>query len=376
MKHAALIMNNRLIKSDIAIVGAGPAGCMAASILRDSGKQVTIVDKCEFPRHKPCAGGLTPKTVENLPFKLDELEQHNSDKMLFKFTNGKTVDLNNQLGACKMVIREEFDNYFLNYVKNKGAEFLLGKIKKIIENDDFVEIETDKERIQCKYLIGADGANSTVRRLITNLKFKNPVFAFEGLVDKKYCPKDIPTKFIFNKLGYTWIFPKKDHYNVGIGNLIYDESQTKPRKRDLIAFIKDELGTDKIEHITGFPIGTEGYGYNPQSKRVFLVGDAAGFAETLLGEGIYNAVISGKYLANAISLSDNPEIVFKEYMKFIYAIKKELMLYNRGAKILYKKQRTSYWMLKLFFGKKFMNGYSEGKTITEIIKGKYPFPTI
>ncbi len=369
-------MNNKPIKTDIAIIGAGPSGCMAASILRDSGREVLLIDKSDFPRHKPCAGGLTPKTVENLPFELTALEQHTSKKMLFKFTNGKTVDLNNHLGACKMVIREDFDNYFFRYVRNKGARFLKGKIKKIRDSNDLVRIETDNKNIECNYLIGADGANSTVRRLTTNLKFNNPVFAFEGLVNKKYCMKDIPTKFIFNKLGYTWIFPKHNHYNVGIGNLIYDASQPKPRKKDLISFIKNELNTDKIEHITGFPIGTEGCKYAPKSKRVYLVGDAAGFAETLLGEGIYNAVISGKYIANAINSSINPYDVFCKYSAFILSMKKELELYNRGAKILYKRQRISYWMLKMFFGKKFMNGYSEGKTLTEIIKGKYPFPTI
>jgi len=369
-------MNKELIKTDIAIIGAGPSGCMAASLLLDSGRKVLLIDKSDFPRHKPCAGGLTPKTVENLPFDLTTLEQHSSKKMLFKFTNGKTVDLNNELGACKMVIREEFDKFFFDYVKNKGADFLKGKLENIQDYKDTVKIETDDKIIECNYLIGADGANSMVRRLTTNLKFNNPVFAFEGLVNKKHCAKDIPTKFIFNKLGYTWIFPKENHYNVGIGNLIYDKSQPKPRKKDLLTFIKKELNTDKIEHITGFPIGTEGCKYMPESKRVYLVGDAAGLAETLLGEGIYNAVISGKYIANAINSSSSPDIVFKKYSKFILSMKKELELYNRGAKILYKKQRISYWMLRIFFGKKFMNGYSEGKTLTEIVKGKYPFPTI
>ena len=100
------------INTDIAIIGAGPSGCMAASILRDANKRVILIDKSTFPRHKSCAGGLTPKTIAELPFDINPLSQHNSEKMLFKFTNGKTVDLNNELGACKMVI-EEFDNYFL-----------------------------------------------------------------------------------------------------------------------------------------------------------------------------------------------------------------------------------------------------------------------
>ena len=212
--------------------------------------------------------------------------------------------------------------------------------------------------------------------MITNLKYKNPVFAFEGLVKRENSKKNVPTKFVFNKLGYSWIFPKQDHYNVGIGNLIFDPSCPKPRKNDLLDFVREELECDQLEHITGFPIGTEGKCYEPSSKRMYLIGDAAGFAETLLGEGIYNAVISGKYIGNAIKDSEIPDVVFEKYTDFLDGMKKELALYNRGAKVLYKKQRMSYWMLKLFFGRRFMDGYSTGKTLTEIIKGKYPFPSI
>ena len=85
--------------------------------------------------------------------------------------------------------------------------------------------------------------------------------------------------------------------------------------------------------------------------------------------------ISGGSIANSIVGTNNPHEVYKKYLEFLVGMKKELALYNKASKILYKKQRMSYWMLKLFFGKKFMNGYSEGKTLTEIIKGKYPFPS-
>ena len=100
------------IKTDIIIIGAGPAGCMAAGILRDAGRKVLLIDKKKFPRHKSCAGGLTPKTIAELPFDIDNLSEHNSEKMLFKFTNGKTVDLNNELGACKMVVRRNLTIIF------------------------------------------------------------------------------------------------------------------------------------------------------------------------------------------------------------------------------------------------------------------------
>lgn len=369
-------MNKEKIRKDIVIVGAGPSGCSAASVLLDNHRDVLIIDKESFPRHKSCAGGLTPKTVNNLPFELNHLEQHSSKKMDFKFTNGKTVHLKHNDGACKMVIREDFDHHFFNFVINKGAKFLKEKIDKITDNKDYVQLETDTKIIDCKFLIGADGANSTVRRLATSLKFKNPVFAFEGLVKKEHCTKKSATKFVFNKLGYGWIFPKHDHYNVGIGNLIRDASCKKPKKADLLNFVVQELGCNKLESITGFPIGTEGTEYTPESKRIYLIGDAAGLAETLLGEGIYNAVMSGKYIANSIISSSDLNTVYTNYKAYLHSLKKELSLYSKGAKVLYKRQRMSYWMLKLFFGKKFMDGYSEGKTLTEIIKGKYPFPSI
>ena len=70
-------------------------------------------------------------------------------------------------------------------------------------------IQTTKAIIKANFLVGADGANSITRRLVTDLKYKNHVFAFEGLVDRKVSKRNVPTKFVFNKLGYSWIFPKK-----------------------------------------------------------------------------------------------------------------------------------------------------------------------
>ena len=69
-------MNKIIKQTDILIVGAGPSGCMAANILKDAGRNVTLLDKNNFPRHKPCAGGLTPKTVDELPFEITDLKQH------------------------------------------------------------------------------------------------------------------------------------------------------------------------------------------------------------------------------------------------------------------------------------------------------------
>ena len=116
-------------------------------------KVFLLLDKNTFPRHKSCAGGLTPKTIAELPFDINSLSQHNSEKMLFTFTNGKTVDLNNELGACKMVIREEFDNYFFNYVLQKGVDFIHSKVQKIFEDGEEVVVNTAVGSIDANFLL-------------------------------------------------------------------------------------------------------------------------------------------------------------------------------------------------------------------------------
>ena len=210
-----------------------------------------------------------------------------------------------------------------------------------------------------------------MRKLTSSFNYKNPVFAYEGLVEKK--GTDYPTEFIFNKHGYAWIFPKGNHYNVGIGNLISSSKSKNLTKKDLHDFVSDRFQSSKLKDITAFPIGTEGDDYRAKNN-IFLVGDAAGLAESLLGEGIYNAVLSGKFAGSSIADSYNNNISAElAYNKFLLHLTNELKLYRKGAKILYGFPRISYWMMRLGLGKKFMDGYSEGKTLSEIMGKKSIF---
>ncbi len=367
---------NDLKRYDAIIIGAGPAGCSCAFELKNHNKNVLLLDKHEFPRHKPCAGGITKKALMELPIDIKHLIQHNSYKMVFRFDKGKKVELSNDLGSCVMVVREEFDNYFFEETLKTGANFKkINKINKIEYKEDKVILYADDLVFETSYLIGADGANSSVRKLTTNLTYKNPVYAFEGLISKTEKNKDIETEFIFNKRGYAWIFPKKNHFNVGIGNLVNDGNHNKPNKKDLFDFVSLRFGSDEVKNITGFPIGTEGLTYKAIKDRVFLAGDAAGLSESLLGEGIYNAIVSGKYAAKSIIKADDKKHDAKYfYNNFLTRLTNELRLYKKGSKILYGYPKFGYFLMKLGMGKKFMDGYSEGKTLTEILKKRKLLP--
>lgn len=304
---------------DVVIIGAGPAGSYAGNLLTRAGFKAALIDRMDFPRDKLCGGLLTCKTTDLLQSicpverlsKFDVVQSHvfYQDRLTASFRI---------LSPAHTVRRLQFDAQLLENAKEQGIHTYLGAPLRSI---DFVQKEihlSDGRILGYSVLIGADGAQSTVRRLAGLPKnemgfclethvpwdsLKDPSRASAGGIEIYY--GDYPN-------GYGWIFPCNDSAAVGVGNL----SQGMSGKDILTQYHRFldkvlSLGSNNNKPIGAYlPSGTSVVLGSPQYEDLCLIGDAAGLIDPFTGEGIYYALLSAKTVAESI-ISGKP--AYPEY---------------------------------------------------------------
>jgi geranylgeranyl reductase family protein len=356
---------------DVVIIGAGVAGTAAAFDLLSRGFSVLLLDKYAFPRKKACAGGITPKAKALFRYDISSVIQRDCRRINIRPSRGQLFEIRDEKPLCHMTQRWELDLFSLEMVQRRGAQFqVVQKIVSIEEKKYHTEVRTQNRLIKARYLIGADGANSIVRRLTHPFCRVNRYSALEADIrvdslDAHFMEFD----FSMPGKGYYWVFPKGNHLNIGI----YSTNGRPALKRQQLAeYAKQRFGVDRLQAIKGYPIGVGGYAFCPGKGRVLLSGDAAGFGESLLGEGIYFALKSGQAAARAIVsafLSSRGSGVCPGgiYAREIKQIKTDLRFYHFSAACLYAFPRVSLKLLSHpFFHKRFAQGYADGKTLGQI----------
>lgn len=329
---------------DVVIVGAGPAGLNCAKALAKINKKILLLEKNKIIGPKICAGGLTGHDLEYLKlpnklldFKFKEATIHTPfDKDIIKLNKyfGYTID------------RKNLGQWQLSKLKNtKVIVKTNSKVTKI--ERDYIIINNSK-RIRFKYLIGADGSTSIVRQHL-GLKSKDMGLAIQYIIpSRKY--KKLEIFLDSNLFGswYAWVFPHKKYVSIGCGS----NPKFLSSKRLQTNFNK-WLKENKIDISKGkyqaFPINYDFRGY--RFKNIFLIGDAAGLASGLTGEGIYQALISGEEIAKII--------INKRYIpKKIKEIIKHKELHNRILHFLEKSgplREVEYELLALLLKIKFID---------------------
>ncbi len=301
--------------SDAIIVGGGPGGSTAAWLLARAGRSVTVLDSARFPRLKLCAGWVTPAVWRALemdpatyphtlqPFRSASLE-----------LDGDRYETRWPETASYGIIRTEFDEHLLRRAQTTGAEVReQTRVQAIERTDTGVAVTTaDGETFRAPLVIGAGGHNCPVARTFGNVSRKETVVVTResetrlGADQLRSLTEHHGTPELFAEAdfkGYGWYFTKGDFLNLGIGCLGSGRDLHR-RCRDLLERLR--LDGRLPAHIELEPFRGHAYAVQTQEPRhvagdgFFLIGDAAGLARGVSGEGIGPAVESAHLATAAI----------------------------------------------------------------------------
>ncbi|MGI9068262.1 MAG: geranylgeranyl reductase family protein [Pyrinomonadaceae bacterium] len=327
---------------DVLIVGAGPAGSFAAERLARGGAVVALFDGRPEGEPKACGGGVTAKALKAWPHLLNAVGRTVNELEMYS-PSGKRLHMKLD-EPFAIYSRVAFDSYLRNLARDAGAEVVFEKITaRGITRVDTGDIGGSSWKLRSggggewsgKMLVGADGANSAIaKKLAGPLEASDMEVAFGYRAPLPH-QGDAPTVIAFlpKWVGYAWAFPRLDHISFGIATtqdafehkaldqLLWQfmigyyeqrEDGSENRKKNIWQNSQRPVASDvgPIEQnlralAERYAARIPGLGDQTWDKRRVcgegwaLLGDAAGFADPVTGEGIYYALRSAELFAEA-----------------------------------------------------------------------------
>ena len=307
---------------DVVVAGAGPGGSVAAFELARHGARVALVDKASFPRDKACGDLVGPRGVGLLStlgivpdgtVSLGDMEVigPSGGRVLLPAVAGLTYP-----GCAWALPRKVFDDVVYQAAMKAGADGITARVAAVGIEDGggaaVVQLDNGAS-LRAGFLIGADGATSAVAGSVGMVR---PDRVQWGFAVRTYLETEVelPVIVLFDEEpgvgfpGYGWIFPGPDGMaNAGVGVGTGSDRRAGARAtRYLDTFLGhlQQLGLLPVDAVAGPRLG--GWlkmgmlGTSPVSGPVMLVGDAAGLVNPLQGEGIAQAMLSGRAAASAV----------------------------------------------------------------------------
>ncbi len=305
------------MQTEVAVVGAGPAGSVAAQRLAAVGVRVVLLEQATFPRDKPCGGGVSGRGLSVLARAgLDEWASRFPAPKLLRLTSpdGQVLDVRPETGDgyCygRTVPRRLLDARLAQAAVQAGARLVEGTRVRGVEWADGSRrsVVADGLEVTAQLVILADGSHAPVTRHLGLVREPPEMIAVRryfvgdtGPADRleiHFEPDVIPS--------YTWLFPEGDGYaNVGVGVFTWRARRDGVVPRKVLArFVADPVATEgrlaraePVGPLRGHPLRTRLGGTRTHAERVLVVGDAAGLVNPLSGEGIAPALESGELAA-------------------------------------------------------------------------------
>ncbi|MEO6238072.1 MAG: geranylgeranyl reductase family protein [Vicinamibacterales bacterium] len=307
--------------ADVIVAGAGPAGATAALTLARSGLRVLIIERYTLPRQKPCGGGISTRVLSRFPWLPDALTRiptHPVSSLYLEGPSGDAFRMETRGPTVLMIRRIEFDHLLASLAVEAGATLLSpAAIAQAQQDADGVTLRLrDGRELRAPMVIAADGVNSVIaRRLGMNPGWPAAKLALDMMEEtpvQALRSAEPDTMAVFygygGAHGYAYIFPKREHVNVGIGYVLpYFKARSGVTPYDLQQRFVGDLctrglmeGASQRRHFTPFLIPIGGPLRHTGLGRVLLAGDAGGFVNGFSAEGIYYAMVTGELAATAI----------------------------------------------------------------------------
>jgi len=315
---------------DLLIIGAGPAGSFAAELLAKGGAKVALFDGRPEGEPKACGGGVTAKALKAWPQLLNAVGRTVSDLDLYS-PSSKRVHLALD-EPFAIYSRIAFDCYLRDRARDAGAHVISEKIsaRKAKKADSGWRVKNDDgAEWTASFLVGAEGANSGIAKMLAGPLPPSDMEVAFGYRAPLPANNVAPTvvAFLPGWVGYAWAFPRPDHISFGIATT-QDAFEHEPLDDLLwrfmigyyqqceggnVKFWASEISTPERARIhTHLRASAERYAARIpglaaktwDNRKVCgddwaLLGDAAGFADPVTGEGIYYALRSAELFAES-----------------------------------------------------------------------------
>ncbi len=314
---------------DVIIVGAGPAGSACAIELAKSGLHIALLDKATFPRDKTCGDALSVDVINQLRKLSDTLAEqfetlenkipsygvkifspdHNHIDIPFIYKNVK---------SCGYISpRIHFDNLLFQHAKQYSNIPIYENcvVTNVTISNNEAVLQTSQGIFSAKMIVGADGAHSVISKSLGDIKVEKEHYSAglrvyyenvsgfhnEGYIELHFFKDILP--------GYLWIFPLAGNKaNVGIGMLSSEVSKKKINLKEILqnllkthSHLKERFKDAKpLETIKGYGLPLGSKKRDLSGERFLLAGDAAALIDPFSGEGIANAIRSGRVAGEQI----------------------------------------------------------------------------
>jgi geranylgeranyl reductase family protein len=313
---------------DVAIVGGGPAGAFAAYLLAKRGAHVRVFDP-SHPREKPCGGGVTGRALALVAPLLSERRPAGVtvDSARFEDATARSaavaLETHGFSTASSLIVtgRRQFDRALLDGAIAVGAVHDPSRVRDVSLGADAggVTIATSTGDWHARHVLGADGANSLVRRRLSRAFERRQLSIATGFFAHGTTSREIVIRFVPEPQGYIWSFPRADHLAIGICAQA-DESQPGPL-RDIVStwITESRIAPDSSLEPYSWPIpslaATDFAHERPAGDGWMLVGDAAGLVDPITREGIFFALRSAQLAVDALADGRDPAPRYHEALR-------------------------------------------------------------